>query len=120
AHEHWTTLILSDWGGGSSTFNYEGLAVFHGRGQDALGSFIQVHRNGELSAYRTARLTIDDRKIVPSKTIGDFLVESTTKLLSFARAVGLSGSAVLNVGLVDLAGYEFATRDRYGSSERQP
>lgn len=117
AHGHWSNLIMSDWGGGSSSFNYEGLAIYHGRGQDALGGYVQVHRTGAITAYRTARITIDDRKIIPSTTVGDFMIEATIKMIEFARLCGIAGSAVVNIGLRRLLGYEFGARDRYGFDE---
>ena len=114
AYEHWGKLILSDWGGGSSSFNYEGLAVYHGRGLEALGGYVQVHRTGALTAYRTARVTIDDRKIIPSSTVEAFIREAVTTLTNFALLCGVRGSAVLHIGLTRLRGYEFGAGERYG------
>ena len=114
AHAHWDKLIFSDWGGGSSQFNYAGLAVFSGRGHDALGGFVQVHRNGALTAYRTARMTVTDRKVIPPTNVGNFIQEAAGKLIRFTLLAGLRGSAVLQVGLARLSGFEFGIYDGHG------
>ena len=114
AHEHWAKLIFPDWGGGSPAFNYEGLVAYQARRNETQAALVQMNRNGSISAYRTARLLIDDRTIIPSVALGDFIVQAAKRLIEFSLAVGLRGSAVLNVALVRLSGFQFATRDPYG------
>lgn len=114
AYEHWSKLIFPDWGGGSPAFNYEGVVAYQSRSADTQSALVQVNRYGSISAYRTARLLIDDRPLIPSVVIGDFIIQAAKKLIEFSLAIGLRGSALLNVGLVRLSGFEFATRDRYG------
>ena len=114
AHKHWSQLIFPSWGGGSPIFNYEGLVATHG-GQDGekLG-LVQVRRNGSISAYETAAGLISDEHIIPSRRVGDFIIAASRKLVDFAATLGLAGTSILNVGLVRLDGYKFATREQYG------
>jgi hypothetical protein len=114
AYEHWSNLIFPGWGGGSPAFNYEGVVAYQSRGQDTQAALVQVNRHGSISAYRTARLLGDDRPIIPSIVVGDFIIQAAKKLIDFSLLVGMRGSAVLNVALIRLSGFEFATRDRYG------
>ncbi len=114
AYEHWSELIFPDWGGGSPAFNYEGVVAYQSRSGDQQSALVQVNRHGSIAAYRTARLLIDDRPLIPSVVVGDFIIQAAKKLIEFSVAIGLRGSALLNVGLVRLSGFEFATRDRYG------
>lgn len=113
AYDHWDKLIFPDWGGGSPSFNYEGLVAYRA-GMDEQASLVQVSRTGAITAYRTARLLIDDRPLIPSVTIGDFIIVAAKKLVGFASLLGMRGSAVLNVGLVRLSGFKLAIKDHYG------
>lgn len=114
AYNHWSDLIFPDWGGGSPSFNYEGLVASQSRDNGQHGAMVQVHRHGMISAYRTARTLSSDEPLIPSTAVGDFISQASKKLIDFALSVGLRGSAVLNVGLVRLSGYSFATRDHHG------
>jgi hypothetical protein len=75
---------------------------------------VQVHRSGAITAYRTARILIDNRRLISATTIGRFFVDAAHKLITFARESGLAGSAVLNTGLVQLDGFQFAVADPDG------
>jgi hypothetical protein len=114
AYDNWSKLIFPSWGGGSPAFNYEGMVAYPSRSDEAQTGLVQVNRHGSISAYRTARVLIDDRPLIPSIVVGEFIVEAAKKLIDFSLVAGMRGSAVLNVGLINLAGFEFATRGRYG------
>ena len=117
AREHWEKLMFPSWGGGSPAFNYEGLAAYPPTGGDSQIALMQVNRSGSISAYRTARLLINDQPLIPSVAVVDFMIQAAQKLVEFALAVGLRGSAVLQVALVRLTGFQFAIKDRYGFEE---
>jgi hypothetical protein len=113
AYDHWDKLIFPDWGGGSPSFNYDGLVAYRAS-KDEQAAMVQVSRTGAITAYRTARPLMDDRPLIPSIAIGDFIVVAAKKLIGFADLLGLRGSAILNVGLVRLSGYKLAIRDHFG------
>lgn len=117
AEESWDRLILARWGGGSSAYNYQGLAVYPGGGSDELASYVQVHRSGAISVYRSARMFITEDKLIPSTLVGDFIIEAARKSISFLRSMDINGGAILNAGLIRLSGYKFATQSSYGWQE---
>lgn len=117
AHEHWNNLMLSDWRGASSAFNFQGLAVYDGNDSGQLRVLVQAHRTGALSAYLPVGTEHQGKKIVPSSWVGDFVIDACGRLISFAKLKGIGGSAVLNFGLRGLQGYAFPTRDAYGFEE---
>jgi Putative DNA-binding domain len=114
AHEHWMNLIFPGWGGGSPAYNYQGFAVFPGGVSDELTSYVQVHRSGAITAYRAGRVLIDGRSLIPSTVVGNFFIEASEKLTKFAQLMGVAGAGVLNMGLRNLSGFDFATAGGHG------
>lgn len=117
ANENYAQLMFSDWGGASSRFNYEGLAVYAGYSEPELAGLVQVNRTGTITAYRRGGLVYENKEIMPSVRIGDFFVSAVRSLLEYYKLLGISGPAILNCAVVRIGNYEFASNDRYGFSE---
>lgn len=114
AYENWSKLIFSDWMGGNSAFNYQGLVTYPSRTENPTRGLAQVNRYGSITAYDAVRVEWEGKDTIPAMRLGDFIVSAAHTLRSFALAVGLRGSALLNVALVRADGHVLGSRDGYG------
>lgn len=102
-----------DWGGGSRTFNFDGLAIHPGgKSVDGYDAYAHVFRNG---AIEHASIGGDkqqvqqggpERSIVWSLPMSKFFWESATVSLKELRAMGFSGPALMSIALLTARGFE--------------
>lgn len=106
-----TRFLESDWGGGSRTFNLDGLVVYPGSTDEGHYGYAQIFRNGLFEAASLGGGTYQppvgpEKLIVWSGDLTKFFRERTATFLAAAREWGLSGPAVLAFSLLHVHGYE--------------
>lgn len=111
-------FLGSEWGGGSRTFNFDGLAVHPGAQSDE-GHYAYNHifRNGVLEAAQVGggKRQIDrggpERMIVWSLDMSHFFYRAASLFLDAAKGWGFAGPAMLGVALLNVEGYELGIGD---------
>lgn len=104
-------FVSHDWGGGSRTFNLDGIVV-HPGGKPANGdeAYAQIFRTGAVEAVRmiggTREFGNKERNIIFSGTMTDFYRESLNGAARHMANWGLQGPALVGVSLLRVEGYE--------------
>lgn len=107
AQASWSSLIQSDWGGGSPIYNYEGLVVAPGRNELDVETYTQVHRVGAVTSYKVVGREWEGDDIFIPAWAERFLMEAFPKAQNLLRSQGLAGSAVVHTGITSLNGRKF-------------
>jgi len=105
-------FIFDDWGGGSASFNLEGLVVHTGDVSGVVRGFVQIKRNGIVQAYRSARALYRDENIIPSQSVASFIRQATFKFIKYAGDAEIPGPYLLNCALLDVADSRFGLDNR--------
>ena len=110
-HRHYDRLLFSDWGGGSSALNLDGVVAYPGRISDeGLPAYAQVFRSGQFEAARFAGgyfAEKDGKRVIPSTVVSGFVREAVGKGLDVCRALGIQGPAIVRGAMLQTDGYEF-------------
>ena len=113
-----TNFIGNDWGGGSRTFNFDGLTVHQGGDhEDGHYSYVHIFRTGALEAARLAggKRRLDqngpERSIVWSLDMSKYFYATASQFLRALKGWGYSGPALLGLALLDVQGYELGIGD---------
>lgn len=114
-----TDFLGEDWGGGSRTFNLDGL-VIHPGGVDPEGCYGYVHifRNGAIEGVELGGALREvtpgvSKSIVWSLQMSKFFYSSMKTFLLAVRGWGYSGPALLSVSILNAKGYELGIDDAY-------
>jgi len=103
-------FIGPDWGGGSRTFNFDGLLIHPGLEDGGYSAYNQIFRAGALESARQGGGTIDVsgsmKRVVWSNRMSRFFYDSIKKFLDSAKAWGFAGPAIINVAILNAKGYE--------------
>ncbi len=114
-----TEFLGNDWGGGSRTFNFDGLLIHPGGMQeDGYYAYNHIFRTG---AVEGAQLGGGMREISPGVTksivwsldMSIFFYSSVKRFIESAKAWGFAGPAVLSVAILNVKGYELGIGDVY-------
>lgn len=114
-----TEFLGHDWGGGSRTFNFDGLLVHPGGSQDdGYYAYNHIFRNGALEGAQIGGTTREvspgvEKSIVWSLDMSKFFYYSIKKFLASAKTWGFAGPAVLSVAILNVKGYELGIGDGY-------
>lgn len=111
AEGFWSSLIQSDWGGGSPIYNYEGLIVAPGRREPDVEAYTQVHRTGAITSYKIVGREWEGDDIFIPDWAERFLMEAFPKAHNFLRSQGIAGSAIVHIGITRLHGRKFVFTD---------
>lgn len=113
AYSNYAQMIGSRWGGASSRFSYDGLAIFHGYSEPVLGALAIVSRFGSIISYEEMGHTYEGQDIVPPDTVGKIIMERIGKCIDFAKILDIRGPYFLYCSLVRMGGYKFITPERF-------
>ncbi|MES2183882.1 MAG: ATP-binding protein [Pseudomonadota bacterium] len=113
-----TRFLESDWGGGSRTFNFDGLTI-HPGGDWVKGhyTYAQIFRNGTIECASTggAKRVLQDggeeKSIVWSLDMSKFFWRRTLLALTELKRMGFSGPALIGCALLTAKGYELGIGD---------
>ena len=113
-------FLGGDWGGGSRTFNLDGLVVHPGGRQDeGYAAYNHIFRTGAMEGVRLGGETIDvtpeggQRSVVWSLEMSKFFHDSVDKFMKSAKGWGFAGPAVISVAILHVEGYELGIGDVY-------
>lgn len=112
-----TEFLGDDWGGGSRTFNLDGLLIHPGGKQDdGYYAYNHIFRTGALEGAQLGGATREvspgvEKSIVWSLDMSKFFYSSVKRFLASAKAWGFSGPAVLSVAVLNVKGFELGIGD---------
>ena len=112
-----TDFLGHDWGGGSRTFNFDGLLIHPGGKQDdGFYAYNQIFRTGSLEGAQLGGATREvspgvEKSIVWSLDMSMFFYSSVKQYLASMKAWGFAGPAVLSVAILNVKGFELAIGD---------
>jgi hypothetical protein len=113
-------FIGNGWGGGSRTFNLDGLAVHPGVRQDGgYHAYNHIFRTGAIEGVRLggARRKIDPNgpecAIVWSLEMSNFFHYSVGTFIQSVKSWGFVGPAVLSIAVLQVEGYELLIGNSY-------
>lgn len=96
-----------DWGGGSRTFNFDGLLIHPGGlNDDGYYAYNHIFRTGALEGARLGGGTHDEKPIVWSLDMSLYFYHSIKKFLDSVKTWGFAGPAVLSIAILNVKGYE--------------
>jgi hypothetical protein len=111
-------FLGDDWGGGSRTFNFDGLAIHPGgRNADGYYAYAHVFRNGAIEhaslggSKQPMQQGGPERSFVWSLGMTKFFWKSATTSLNELQRMGFSGPALLSIALLSAKGYELGIGD---------
>ena len=108
-HKGYTNFIFPDWGGGSSSFNLDGVIVHPGYiDESGMLSYVQVFRNGAVEAVRYGALLWDERPLLPSNVLAEHLRSALTLIPKGLREIDVSGPALVGISWLGVNGYSLA------------
>ncbi len=120
-----TTFLGNDWGGGSRTFNLDGLVVHPGGLQeDGYNAYNHIFRTGAMEglsiggAKRQVSPGGPERSFVWSLEMSQFFHSSVVLFLEAAKRWGYAGPAVLSFAVLHVEGYELAVGDSFWRMSR--
>ena len=102
----------SDWGGGSRTFNFDGVLIHPGGKQDdGFYAYHHIFRTGALEGAQLGGATRElspgvEKSFVWSLAMSKFFYFSVKRYLSSAKTWGFAGPAVLSVAILNVKGFE--------------
>lgn len=114
-----TEFLGQDWGGGSRTFNFDGLLIHPGGNKDdGYYAYNHIFRNGALEGAQLGGATREFspgviKSVVWSLDMSKFFHYSITKFLASAKKWGFAGPAVLSVAILNVKGYELGIGDSF-------
>lgn len=114
-----TNFFGQDWGGGSRTFNLDGLVIHPGGvGPDGCYGYVHIFRNGAIEGVELGGATREIRPgvskpIVWSLQMSTFFYSSIKKFLSGVKEWGYSGPALLSASILNAKGYELGIDNAY-------
>lgn len=112
-----TDFLGADWGGGSRTFNIDGLVVHPGiSGDEGCYGYRHIFRTGategvELGGAVREMMPGVEKSVVWSIEMTNFVYHTTKSFLNAARRWGFAGPAILSVSIVNVKGYELSIGD---------
>lgn len=106
AQEDFGSFIFPDWGGGSRTYNLDGLVVYPGS-LEPLPAYTQIYRSGTMETIRNIGHLWQEDFIIPSTLISDFVRSAIIKFCSKAPHYKMYGPAIINVALLNAEKYRF-------------
>lgn len=116
--EFWSNLMMSGWGGASKSYNYDGIAIHPGVTADQrLKAYVQVYRNGAISAWRGLKSYHSDENAFYGGWIVNFVREAIASQRTFFEKLGIAGPYYFRVGLMDVHGWKMLHQDRHGFHE---
>ena len=107
-----TEFLGADWGGGSRTFNFDGLLVHPGgRQDDGFYAYNHIFRTGALEGAQLGGATREvspgvEKSIVWSLDMSNFFYFWVKQYLNSMKAWGFAGPAVLSVAILNVKGFE--------------
>jgi hypothetical protein len=107
-----------DWGGGSRSFNLDGLVVYGPMSEGRATAMVQIYRNGTIDAMRYGGMPWQDKLVIPSQTVASFFRESFFKFSTFMRNQEISGPYVFDTAILGTTGHEFGVGSRFISFDR--
>lgn len=114
-----TEFLGNEWGGGSRTFNFDGLLVHPGGPQEeGFYAYNHIFRTGALEGAQLGGATREvaagvEKSIVWSLDMSKFFYFTLKRYLNSVKAWGFAGPAVLNVAILNVKGYELGIGDTY-------
>lgn len=116
----YTQFLGHDWGGGSCTFNLDGLVVHPGRGlTDKYYAYTHIFRTGAIEAAsnggekRQVTPGGPERGVVWSLGMTKFYRNSVETFMHVAKEWGFAGPAVLCFALLHVKDYELGIGNRF-------
>ncbi len=109
----YASFIYPDWGGGSRSFNLDGLIVYGSMSEGRATAMIQIYRNGTIDAMRYGGTPWQDKLVIPSQSVASFFRESFLKFSAFMRKEEIAGPYIFNTAILDTAGHEFGVGSRF-------
>lgn len=113
-----TQFLGDDWGGGSRTFNLDGLVVHPGGRQDeSYDAYTHIFRTGAMEGVSLGgkksqlRPGGPERSIVWSLDMSKFFRNSVDTFMQSAKRWGFAGPAVLSIAVLHVEGYELGIGD---------
>lgn len=113
-YNDYTPFLGNDWGGGSRTFNLDGLVVYPGGRQDeGYDAYNHIFRTGAMEGVSLGggKRQVHggpERAIVWSLHMSKFFHNSVGTFMQSAKSWGFAGPAVLSVAVLQVEGYELA------------
>lgn len=115
----YTEFLGREWGGGSSTFNFDGLLIHPGgRNNNEYYAYNHIFRTGALEAVELGGATREistgvEKSIVWSLDMSKFFYFWIKKFLESTKNWGFSGPAVLSVAILNVKGYELGIGETF-------
>lgn len=122
--KNYTEFLGDDWGGGSRTFNFDGLLVHPGGNQDeGYYAYHHIFRTGALEGARLGGRHKETslgvtKQVVFSLDMSKFFYNSVKKFLASAKTWGFAGPAVLSVAILNVKGFELGIGDSFHEFSR--
>ncbi len=110
-----TEFLGTDWGGGSRTFNLDGLLIHpSGKQNDGFYAYNHIFRTGALEGAQLGGETREvspgvKKSIVWSLDMSKFFYVTVKQYLNSMKAWGFAGPAVLSVAILNVKGFELGT-----------
>lgn len=104
----YANFLGQKWGGGSRTFNFDGLLVHPGGCRNnEYYAYNHIFRTGALEGTQLCGITDKDEKhIVWSLNMSEFCYSTIQMFLNSEKKWGFSGPAVLSVAILHVMGYK--------------
>jgi hypothetical protein len=111
-----TRFMGNDWGGGSRTFNLDGLIVHPGgSARNGLPAYTHIFRTGAMEAVRIGGTTREGqdgvRSVIWSTSMTRFFRGVVSQFTDAAKEWGFAGPAVLSFAILHTTGYELGIGD---------
>jgi hypothetical protein len=103
-YTNWDKFIQTDWGGGSRTFNLDGLVVYPG-GQPPLHAYVQIYRDGVIEGVFTAGHWSHENTI-PSLSVAECIIQTVIAAFVEYQRQSLLGPAIAYVSLLKVKDYK--------------
>ena len=117
--KEFTQFLGENWGGGSRTFNLDGLVVHPGgRPGDGYYAYNHIFRTGaiegvSLGGEKRQVSGEAERSLVWSRVMSKFFHYSVGIFMEAAKRWGYAGPAVLSIAVLHVEGYELAVGDSF-------
>ncbi len=104
----YTNFFGQNWGGGSRTFNFDGLLVYTGnRRKSEYYAYNHIFRTGALEGTQLCgRIDEDGNPFVWSSEMSRFCYSTIKMFLNSEKKWGFAGPAVLSVAILNVMGYK--------------
>ena len=112
-----TEFLGEGWGGGSRTFNFDGLLVHPGgKQEEGYYAYNHIFRTGAIEGAQLGGANREvspgvEKSIVWSLDMSNFFYHSIRKFVASAKTWGFAGPAVLGVAVLNVEGYELGIGD---------